>query len=263
MLRTAAAAVLLAILCVALSGCGGGSDTTTTTTTTTEPNGTSTTEATTTTSARVPEATTTTSSATQGLNCLCIFDIDRTLTAKQGAATKCPGAKEVEGVKDTAYGGGTLMLSELAQSVALSACAKCHLGTISAGSASGAGSKEREVLHRQLAAVQGKLPTDQWSGIKPVVSPLVTECPDETKQDAVPGILDWYSKHGFTIHPSDVYFFDDRVNNVKAFQGHPYNAKQVACAARDYDGTVGLCGATLQEIQLEKGIHTCKQVYVV
>eukprot|EP00435_Cladocopium_sp_Y103_P001942 s272_g1.t1 len=50
--------------------------------------------------------------------CLCIFDIDRTLTSKQGMQDldKCPGSKGSDGIKDTAYGGGDLVLSQLAAS---------------------------------------------------------------------------------------------------------------------------------------------------
>ena len=49
--------------------------------------------------------------------CICIFDVDRTLTGKQGLAegSQCPGNKIVDGVWDTAYGGGILTLSAAAQ----------------------------------------------------------------------------------------------------------------------------------------------------
>ena len=47
--------------------------------------------------------------------CLCIFDIDRTLTASQAAARKgshnqCPAAHSFDHpyIKDTAYGGGVV-----------------------------------------------------------------------------------------------------------------------------------------------------------
>ena len=35
----------------------------------------------------------------------CVFDIDRTLTARQGRAAACQGAEAVRGVRDHAYGG--------------------------------------------------------------------------------------------------------------------------------------------------------------
>eukprot|EP00409_Alexandrium_fundyense_P007898 CAMPEP_0195049356 /NCGR_PEP_ID=MMETSP0347-20130606/56176_1 /TAXON_ID=2932 /ORGANISM="Alexandrium fundyense, Strain CCMP1719" /LENGTH=66 /DNA_ID=CAMNT_0040078077 /DNA_START=26 /DNA_END=223 /DNA_ORIENTATION=+ len=37
-------------------------------------------------------------------NCLCIFDIDRTLTGKQGTAgDECPNDKAIDGIWDAAY----------------------------------------------------------------------------------------------------------------------------------------------------------------
>lgn len=51
--------------------------------------------------------------------CLCVFDVDRTLTGKQGLAegSQCPANRLVEGVWDSAYGGGTLTLSEGGQNL--------------------------------------------------------------------------------------------------------------------------------------------------
>ena len=51
--------------------------------------------------------------------CICVFDVDRTLTGKQGLAegSKCPDNKMVDGVWDSAYGGGTLTLSPAAQNL--------------------------------------------------------------------------------------------------------------------------------------------------
>ena len=51
--------------------------------------------------------------------CICIFDVDRTLTGKQGLAegSQCPANKIVDGVWDTAYGGGILTLSAAAQNL--------------------------------------------------------------------------------------------------------------------------------------------------
>mmetsp|Transcript_89826 Transcript_89826/g.209230 ORF Transcript_89826/g.209230 Transcript_89826/m.209230 type:complete len:253 (-) Transcript_89826:51-809(-) len=189
--------------------------------------------------------------------CLCIFDIDRTLTGKQNALAECPANALQSGVSDSAYGGGTLTLSALAQSLDRTACAPCYIGTISAGDASGPGSQERSVLRSHLAASPGRLPTQEWSLPSPVTSPLVTSCPDTTKQTVVPGLLDWYKGVGVEIDPAAVHFFDDRADNVRAFQGTPYNARQISCATRDLGGVVGKCGATLAEIVLELGVHTC------
>eukprot|EP00418_Pyrodinium_bahamense_P089075 CAMPEP_0179040316 /NCGR_PEP_ID=MMETSP0796-20121207/15585_1 /TAXON_ID=73915 /ORGANISM="Pyrodinium bahamense, Strain pbaha01" /LENGTH=263 /DNA_ID=CAMNT_0020736659 /DNA_START=18 /DNA_END=809 /DNA_ORIENTATION=+ len=205
----------------------------------------------------LPPEPTTPPPAPSPASCLCIFDIDRTLTGKQGLIQTCPQNQIQAGVSDAAYGGGTLTLSQLTQGMASSACGKCYLGTISAGTASGPGSKERTVLHNKLAITPGKLPTTDWSAPHPVTSPLVQSCPDTTKQNSVPGIIAWYAKAGVTIASSDVYFFDDRADNVQAFQGHPYNARQISCASRDLNGLIGMCGATLSEIVLERGIRTC------
>ena len=46
--------------------------------------------------------------------CLCVFDIDRTLTGQQGAGSRCPLNKEIPDVWDSAYGGGRLSLSAAA-----------------------------------------------------------------------------------------------------------------------------------------------------
>eukprot|EP00972_Heterocapsa_arctica_P073898 10909204-Heterocapsa_arctica.AAC.1 len=46
------------------------------------------------------------------LACLCVFDVDRTLTGKQHAGSgECPRNQEVPEISDDAYGGGTLHLS--------------------------------------------------------------------------------------------------------------------------------------------------------
>jgi len=245
----AAAAPALVLASIILSGCGDGGDTQSATNTTS----TSSTSITSTTN-----TTTATSTTTTRRKCLCIFDIDRTLTGKQGRTSSCPHDSLQSGVTDSAYGGGTLTLSAFTQAVAQSACAPCYLGTISAGDASGPGSRERAVLHEKLSAVPGKLPSAHWSSRKPVTSPLVVGCPDTTKQEVVPRILAWYrDNHGIEVADADVHFFDDRADNVRPFRGLPYNARQISCATRDFGGVVGMCGATLDEIVLEKGVKTC------
>jgi len=212
-----------------------------------------------------PTDTTTGSSSTTTTttSCLCIFDVDRTLTGKQGdVGAKCPHNVVQNGVTDSAYGGGTLTLSHFALNVNKSECAACYLGTISAGDASGPNSPERKVLHGHLAVKPGKLPSDQWSGPHPVTSPLVFSCPDRTKQTAVPGVLAWYKKQGIVVNDENVHFFDDRGDNVEAFQGTKYNAKQISCGSRDLGGVVGYCGAALGEVVLTKGVTKCDGVLV-
>lgn len=252
--------ILLVALALTLLGCGGGGggQTTTTlisTTTVTIPGNTTTNTTTTIT-------TTSTTIHHPGNNCLCVFDVDRTLTGKQSETAQCPKNKVQPGIQDAAYGGGDLTLSELGQAVEQTECNKCYVGVVSAGGASGPGSKERGVLYDHLSA-GGKLPADRtsaWSQHPTVESPLVLIWPDGLKQQAVPMILAWYAKKGVYVDDKDVYFFDDRESNVQPFANdHPYNARQVSCATRDLSGSVGLCGSTLAEVVLEKGVKVCTQ----
>jgi len=193
-------------------------------------------------------------------DCLCIFDIDRTLTGSQGSAwLQCRKDARIDGVHDSAYAGGTLVLSEVSQFIAQTFCSQCYIGTISAGSASGAGSAERGVLHDKLA-VPGHLPTTSWSACSPVTSPLVTGCPDGTKQNAVGGIVSWYQQNvGASIANGDVHFYDDRADNVKPFASTGYNARQISCSSRDskYGNAIGLCGAEVSEIVPDAGVQVC------
>ena len=84
--------------------------------------------------------------------CLCIFDIDRTLTASQAAARKgshnqCPQAHSFDHpyIKDTAYGGGgPLAFSEVGQHIENSFCKECWLGIISTGDAVEGAEREEE-----------------------------------------------------------------------------------------------------------------------
>ena len=198
--------------------------------------------------------------------CLCIFDVDRTLTGAQGsAASKCAADKEVSGVSDSAYGGGTLTISALAQGVSGTFCDSCSLALCSAGDASGPGSKERDyILNNVLGGSARVGGASEWDddgeqGGK-VTSPLVTRQRDGQKQDAAKAIVEWYASSAkITFDPSNVYFFDDRADNVSPFAGSGFNAHQVSCATRDSSkmGLVGLCGATASEIVRKSGISTC------
>jgi hypothetical protein len=190
---------------------------------------------------------------------LCVFDIDRTLTGKQGDMASCPEDAIQPGISDWAYGGGTLTLSQLALNLAGTFCHGCHLATISAGSAAGEGSDERARLYEKLSE-GGDLPVSVWNagGCTVQDSPLVTGCADGNKQNAIPGIQQWYkSNSGANIADSDVYFFDDRSMNVAPFKNLPYNARQISCETRDLSGSIGLCGARLSEVQRVAGVHLC------
>ena len=141
--------------------------------------------------------------AALGLNttdpCLCVFDIDRTLTGEQGSAnTTCPADKEITGVPDEAYDGGTLTASALAQGLSGTFCGSCFLGVCSAGDASGAGSKERDYLLNAVLGGTARVGgADRWNehGTNPLTgrvnSALVVRQSDGHKQKAVQAIVDF------------------------------------------------------------------------
>jgi len=184
--------------------------------------------------------------------CLCIFDIDRTLTGKQGAVSQCPGNKVVPGVVDPAFQGGEMVLSALGQAISTTFCGGCYLGLVSAGA--GGGPAEKLVLENHLRGASAA-PT-WWSGPGVVVSPLVTGCSNPEKALCASGIVAWYRMNRHVdIHPTEVYFFDDLTGNTAGFAALGYNARQVSCGSRD--GEVGLCGATPGEIVREHGIKNC------
>lgn len=248
-----------------LFGCGGGggggdadgeSDNTAVTTTGGAPQST------------IPESTTTTT----GVPCICIFDIDRTLTGRQGDMEKCPNNAEQKGVFDDAYQDGrpgdlTLIFSEALQGIDETFCGSCYLATLSAGGATGGGvdgKTEQKALYAQLSKMDsmGALEEKWGTGCDFKGSPLMTKCTDGQKQTAVPHILDYYKKtQGVEIATDEVYFFDDRVSNVAPFKGleQKYNARQISCPTRDetHNKEIGWCGAEIKELERKKGVHLC------
>merc|ERR1719163_1047048 len=85
-------------------------------------------------------------------------------------------------------------------------------------------------------------------------SPWVIMVEDGYKQLMVPGIIKWWAtKAKISIPDSDVWFYDDRNNNVMNFEGSGYNANQISCGARDEMRPVGYCGATTKEIAKNAG----------
>lgn len=191
-------------------------------------------------------------------SCLCVFDVDRTLTGSQDlAGSTCPRNRVVQGIIDPAYRTGNLTISALGQAVNRTFCAHCHLGVVSAGSAGGPA--ERGQLRALLQGLGGLLP-GTWSGPKMVNSPLVVDCPDARKASCVADLVDWYKQsRSIEIAPWDVFFFDDLRGNTRGFAERGYNARQVSCASRDASmgGVVGLCGALPEEIIGERGIRDC------
>ncbi|OLP93041.1 Semaphorin-5B [Symbiodinium microadriaticum] len=179
----------------------------------------------------------------------------------------CPGSSASDGIVDTAYGGGDLVLSALAAArISGTFCEKCYLGICSHGDGSGANSREREeLLHQVLRSdamdkFQMKPQNAAWSDMK-LLSPYVVAQPDGRKQDAVAQILEWYASQQVCIPKSNTYFFDDKDANILPFRGTGMNAHQISCDSRDPQlgwGEVGFCGATLPEIRDQKGVTVCK-----
>mmetsp|Transcript_72354 Transcript_72354/g.204483 ORF Transcript_72354/g.204483 Transcript_72354/m.204483 type:complete len:451 (+) Transcript_72354:77-1429(+) len=187
--------------------------------------------------------------------CLCVVDVDRTLTGAQGETASCPGNLVVSGVADFAFSGGDLTLSEFGQAFGTTFCGECHVGIVSAGGVGGDDEKE-EILKRLN---DPRLLRTSWSIATSIESPLVVGCPDPQKSRCVKGIFDWYNRRGYGIPPHSVYFFDDHDNIFGDFARYGFNARQVACARRDpaIANLVGLCGARASEVKKDQGIYTC------
>ncbi|CAK9052268.1 Hypothetical protein SCF082_LOCUS28617 [Durusdinium trenchii] len=157
-------------------------------------------------------------------NCLCIFDVDRTLTGKQGDTRRCPANKVVGGYDD-AYGGGEVTLSHLGQYVWGTWCGQeCHIRGISAH-------------HR----ARPNIPVPQ----------NVLSCNRGCKAEKARKMAEELG-----IRKSQVYMFDDKASNIRPFHGTGMNAHQISCSTRD--GDHGLCGATTREVRREKGVSTCR-----
>jgi len=192
--------------------------------------------------------------AFSGGACLCLFDIDRTLTGKQDVISPtCPQNSVQRDVYDSAYGRGDLTLSNLGQHVGSTACARCKLGIVSHGTAGGNSMKAKI---RSLIQGGGYIP-NHWSYPNSIDSPLVLGC--SYKPSCVRGVVDWYNRQGAGISPNQVYMFDDIKDNVESFHGTGFNAHQVSCSSRDWGegGRIGLCGGSTWEVRLAPGVSTC------
>lgn len=199
--------------------------------------------------------------ASQFPACLCVFDIDRTLTGKQGSAKECPGNEEVPGVLDNAGGmAGTLVLSNLAQSIEGTFCSRCFRGVVSAGNAGGDGSEEREVVMQILGGEEATL-GEHWSPADAVASALVLGAAESRLDEAVRSIVAWFnSRHHVIIEDGNVHYFDDNAKNVQLFTKTGFNARQVDCKTRANDA-IGLCGAVAAEIVEANGVIACPQTH--
>lgn len=167
--------------------------------------------------------------------CLCLFDIDRTLTAKQAKARRCLSTIGHPMIWDTAYVGGRFVASEAAAyGLYETFCKDCYLGVVTHGDVSGDNSAERAYFeeHTFVTPPQQSLKDElgwQSTGSIPWIngsnesftatSPYVVLQPDGLKHEAAKSIGTWYGSVGIDIAYSDVHFFDDRVINVAPFNG--------------------------------------------
>lgn len=192
----------------------------------------------------------------QAADCICIFDVDRTLTAKQGIdqIQQCTGVQNHSDIVDFAYDGGTLIQSEMAVQLRDSFCGQCYFGIVSAGTASGPDSANRALVDT-LVAEQYNVGGWVDDCPSPVDGTKVTACGEGAKQHAVADILTWLSGQGITIADENVHFFDDKQNNIEGFVDGPYNAHQISCESRD--GHRGKCGGTFAELVNDAGQIFC------
>lgn len=235
LLRGSVLATALGGMAIGLYGCGGGGDD------------------------GPPTTTTTMTTTTTNTNCLCVFDIDRTLTASQ--TLDCPNTTVQPDIKDNAYDGGTLKLSQLAGNMHKTFCSKCYHSVVTRGDASGDKSKERGVMLANVVGPKNYTLTEDWQ-MWQAAPGAQTQDPawkstgsiayfvnDGHKHECVKSIVGWFLEQGILIQDYKVHFFDDRDDNVKPFEGTGYNAHQISCAARDPKiGNIGKCGATTDEI---------------
>merc|ERR1712196_35978 len=95
-----------------------------------------------------------------------------------------------------------------------------------------------------------------WSEAGNVTSSIVVKAQDGKKQNYVLDILRWFeSELNINVKKQDVYFFDDREDNVKPFNGTGMNAQQISCNSRD--GEIGACGGLVKEVTQKQGVHLC------
>lgn len=216
-----------------------------------------------------PEPSPTTSPQLRGQcsSCLCVFDIDRTLTGKQGDSGSCPKNKVLNGLWDSAYGGGPATLSELSVvGIKATACGDCYLGICSAGIGSGEKSSWNKYI---LDHIMRSIPQDslvdkdptikRWSYGTAVHSPYVLAQPNRKKHHAVKKIREWYAQRGICIPMASVYFYGDHTENIPPFREYGFNSKEISCASRDRSlgSRTGYCGAQPQEIQRVHGNRAC------
>jgi len=201
--------------------------------------------------------------------CLCVFDIDRTLTGKQADVARCPRNRELP-LYDAGYGGGNATLSALSVAgISSTFCNRCHLGITSAGHGSGEHSRwNRYILDHVMrgeahdAFTAAHPESQRWSRSSQVRSPYVIGQANKVKQQAVELIRRWFGAPGrnVCIRPQNVFFFGDRTENIQPFRSRRFNSREISCSSRDanhHHGGIGYCGATPEEIKMENGNILC------
>lgn len=189
-----------------------------------------------------------------GEPCLCLFDVDLTLTSRPGPGA-CPGSAEIQGVNDSAQGGRNLVLSPLGMLVERTFCSRCYRGAIASSNMSEL--DERGVIVNVLGGFAPTL-NGIWSLASNLSSILVTGARDGEKHVVVQNMLSWLrAQHGVIIEDAHVHFFDDDARNVAPFTRTKFNARQVSCALRQQGSGAAPCGATLQEVVEGVGVQMC------
>mmetsp|Transcript_21865 Transcript_21865/g.41722 ORF Transcript_21865/g.41722 Transcript_21865/m.41722 type:complete len:194 (+) Transcript_21865:218-799(+) len=84
------------------------------------------------------------------------------------------------------------------------------------------------------------------------------------KPEHVRSIVNWLRDEAKEqIEDKDVYFFDDYIPNIEAFQNSGFNARLISCSSRDHMSlgdsghSVGLCGAMAEEVVRTPGVYMC------
>lgn len=225
-------------------------------------------------------------------SCLCVFDIDRTLTGRQSDTEQCPENIELD-LYDEGYGGGNATLSELAaQGINSTFCNDCLLGICSAGHGSGPNSSWNAYVmdnivrgNRHDAFLADHPESKVWSFGEDVRSPYVLNQRNKIKHIAVELIRQWYgaADRSICIPRSSVFFFGDHTENILPFAEVGHNSREISCGSRDRhvywndtgndsdngtgddsdngtgNGTgIGYCGATPQEVVNETGNILCE-----
>lgn len=204
--------------------------------------------------------------------CLCVFDIDRTLTGKQGDTAGCAQNVQLHGVHDEGYGGGPATLSALsAAGIKSTPCDSCLLGITSAGAGSGEGSIWNTYIldHVMRGAAQDAFMAEypaakRYSYGTDVQSPFVLGQGNKVKQESVELVRRWYGARQVEISAANVFFFGDRTENIVPFASKGINSREISCGSRDPvlyagSGMVGYCGARPEEITLTHGNILCEE----